>query len=289
MSDDLSQKKDEALRLFGNVGVEAKKLEDLANQAAQHARLASDIAGPVSEIFKRTPPESLTSEQWDSQIGGLKAWHSNVRSFQGAIATHVNTFVALSQAVTNTAVSGVMEAWPTIPISPSPPPPPVIVEARTSLLQVVDRFPLVGKATASLRRLGLDVRSGKNPSATLLEEARSALERPPYQDGGAVSVLVTLRECIDASITEMIRRRPKQEPVAGGWKGKVAAIGRQCARPGLPADHFDRVGQEIDKTMNDLSGAKQAAMPRPQLLEHFNRGLLALNSLLDSIDEKLLR
>jgi hypothetical protein len=51
MADDLSQKKDEALHLLGNVGPEAKNLEDLANQVAQHARFASDVAGPASEIL----------------------------------------------------------------------------------------------------------------------------------------------------------------------------------------------------------------------------------------------
>jgi hypothetical protein len=286
MTDDLSQKKDEALRLFGNIGPEAKKLEDLANQVAQYARFASDIASPVSEILNQSPPEILTSEQWDSQIGGLKAWHSSVQGLQSAV-TNINSFVALSQAVTNTAVSGVMVAWPHYPATS--PPPPVVEKARTTLFQTLERFSLIDKAAVSLRRLGPDVRSGKNSSATLLEEARSALERPVYQDGGAVSVLICLRECIDASVTEMVRRRPRQELITGGWKGKVAAIGRQCARPGLPTDHFDRVGQEIDKVMNDLSGTKQAAMPRPQLLEQFNRGLLALIALLDSIDESLLR
>jgi hypothetical protein len=286
MADDLSQKKDEALRLLGKVGPEAKKVEDLANQVTQYARFASDVAGPASEILQQVPPESLTSEQWDSQIGGLRAWHSSVQSLQGAV-TNINSFVALSQSVSNTAVSGVMVVWSHFPATS--PPPPVVEKARTTLFQTLERFPLIDKAAASLRRLGLDVRSGKNSSATLLEEARSALERPVYQDGGAVGVLICLRECIDASVTEMVRRRPKQEPITGGWKGKVASIGRQCTRPGLPNDHFDQVGQEIDKVMNDLSGTKQAAMPRSQLLEQFNRGLLALNALLDSIDESLLR
>src|SRR5438552_19116726 len=128
MADDLSQKKDEALCLFGNVGPEAKKLEDLANQVAQYARFTSDIAGPVREILKQAPPERLTSEQWDSQIGGLKAWHSSVQGLQAAV-TSINSFVALSQSATNTAVSGVMVIWPQLPVAP--PPPPVVENART--------------------------------------------------------------------------------------------------------------------------------------------------------------
>jgi len=41
--------------------------------------------------------------------------------------------------------------------------------------------------------------------------------------------------------------------------------------------------------MKELPGAKQAEMPRPQLAEQLSHGLLTLNSLLDSIDESLLR
>jgi len=286
MADDLSQKKDEALRLLADVGPEAKKLEALANQVAQYARFTSDVAGPVREILKHAPPESLTSEQWDNQIGGLNAWQSSVQGLQAAV-TNINSFVALSQAVTNTAVSGVMVVWPQLPVAP--PPPPVVEKARTTLFQTLQRFPLLDQAFASLRRLGLDMRPGKKDPVALLEEARNALERPVFQDGGAVGVLICLRECIDASITEMLRRRPKQIPVSGGWKGNVVLLGQQTGRSMLQPDHFDRVGQEIDTVLNQLSGTKQAELPRSQLMEQFNRGLLALNSLLDSIDESQLR
>jgi hypothetical protein len=286
MSADPTQDKDELLKGLEQAQCEAKRIEDAAKEALQNARLVRDTAPQLRILYQEKPVSGLPAEEWARQNQNIQSWLGAARSMS-PIVTQIATFGAVSQTVMNTAVSGVMVAWPHTPVAP--PPPPAVEKARANLFQTLDRFPLLAKALASLKRLKLDVRTGKNPSTTLLEEARSALEQPTYQDGGAVGVLVTLRECIDASITEMVRRRPKQESASGGWKGKVIAIGRQCARPGLPADHFDRVGQEIDKVMNDLSAAKQAALARPQILEEFNRGLLALNSLLDSIDELLLR
>ena len=242
---------------------------------------------PAAEIIKQAPAESLTSDQLEGQIQGLSSWYASVSGLQ-ARSTEINSFVAISEAVTNTAVSGVMLAWPRFPTGQ--PRPQSVEESKVTLFHTIERFPLVDRALAALRRLGLDSRGGsaKTPVA-LLEEARNALQRPVHEDGSAVSVLIALRECVDASITELIRRRPKQEAVSGGWKGKVASLGQQCARPLLSASHFDRVGIEIDAIMNELSGTKQAEMPRARLLELFYRGVLSLNALLDSIDESNLR
>jgi hypothetical protein len=48
--------------------------------------------------------------------------------------------------------------------------------------------------------------------------------------------------------------------------------------------NFDRLGDDAERLMDDLSGAKQAAIPREELMEFFDRGLLFLNALLNSID-----
>jgi hypothetical protein len=286
MSEDPAKEKDELLKGLEEAEREAKRIEDAAKSTLQNARLVRDTAPQFRILYQATPVSGLAPNEWARQNQSVQSWLSVAKKMPPTV-TPVSTFGAMSQAVTNTAVSGVLQAWPHWPFIP--PPSPTVGKARETLFQTLDRFPLLEKATASLRRLRLDVRPGKNSSTNLLEEARSALEQPVYQDSGPVGVLICLRECIDASITEMVRRRPKQQAIAGGWKGKVIAIGQQCAHAGLPTDHFDRIGQDIDKVMNELSGTKQAAVSRPQLLEQFNRSLLALNALLDSIDEALLR
>lgn len=63
------------------------------------------------------------------------------------------------------------------------------------------------------------------------------------------------------------------------------SIGCQCAWPALAPDRFDRRGIEIDAILNELSGTKQAKLPRARLEETFSRGVLSLIALLNSIDE----
>ena len=140
-----------------------------------------------------------------------------------------------------------------------------------------------------MQRLGLNSRGGiARLPLDLLQEARSALDRPVVGDGGPVSVLVSLRECIDAVITELVRRRPRQEKVKG-WSGKIVSVGEQCARPMLAAGHFSRLGGDAESLMDLLSEAKQADRTRSQLVESFNHGLLFLSAFMESIDESLLR
>jgi hypothetical protein len=122
----------------------------------------------------------------------------------------------------------------------------------------------------------------------LLEEARAVLEQPAFSDGGTASVLIPLRECIDSALAELLKRRPQQEP-AGTLRDKIRSLGRQCGRPGLRADHFDRLADDADALHRDLSAAKQARLSRDQVNQHFHRGLLVFNALMDGIDETHLK
>jgi len=286
MPEDPGKQKEELVRLITDAEPEARKLESLGHGLVESARFTQDMAGPLAELVKQVPPDQLPPGEWTRQIEGWRAWHEAARQLQG-IRTTVNSFGAVSQAATNTSVSGVMPVFASGPHVP--PLPPRIEVPRTKLFQTLDRYPLVGRATASMRRLGLDSRGGSaRPPLGLLQEARGALDRPVVGDGGPVSVLVSLRECIDAVITELVRRRPRQE-TAKSWDGKIVSVGGQCARPMLAAGHFSRLGVDAESLMNQLSGAKQAGMNRDQLAEFFNRGLLFLNAFMDSIDESLLR
>jgi len=169
------------------------------------------------------------------------------------------------------------------------PPTPEIQAARAQFNQVLERAPLVETARLSLRRLKLDHRGGGDRTPLeILEQAKAALDRPSLAEAESLPVLVALRECIDASIAELVRRRLEQEP-AGSIRDKLPSLGRHCARPDLDADHFDRLATDWHSLSNRLSGAKQAKLSRQQVSELFHQGLVFLNALLDSIDETRLR
>jgi hypothetical protein len=212
--------------------------------------------------------------------------------------TDVSTFGAMSQAVTNTAMSGVMTTFPLRPppltppsvSTPLPPPYPLVVQqAAEELAAIVERYPSLDKARAEIRRLGLDSRGGDSKSALqLLEEARVSLEIPVAEDGGAAGVLLAFRACINACVSELIRRRPLQEE-AKTWKTKMASLGRHCGLARLNAAHFDNLGVEVEAMNDQLSAAKDKGLSRTEIQQLFTKGLLFLVSFLTSIDETKLR
>jgi len=287
MSEDLEKEKAELIRLLEDAAPEAKQVESMGQAMVESARFVQDVAKPLAEVYREIPADQMPPGEWARQKQGWVSWHGMAAGLQGMLP-NVNSFSAMTMSSANSAISGAVMWFG--PGAHAVQPSPAAAAAMTNIYQTLERYPLVERAFTALRRLGLDSRPGRKSPLTLLEEARNALGRPVFQDGGSVPVLIGLRECIDAAVTELIRRLPEQRPhVAGGWKGKVASIGCQCARPALLRDHFDRRGIEIDAILNELSGTKQLEIPRTRLQETFNRGLLSLIALLDSIDESKLK
>jgi hypothetical protein len=135
----------------------------------------------------------------------------------------------------------------------------------------------------------LNSRGGTARSALdLLNEAQAALEYPVDKDVSPTSVSISLRESINAAITELIRGRPVQEK-AQGWNDKVLSLGRHCGHSGVPTAQFQRLGAETENLMNKLSGHKQGSVSRDAMNELFIEGINLLNALLDSIDESKLK
>jgi hypothetical protein len=286
MCEDSRMKKEELLRLIGDADAEAHRLESQAQEVVQFSRFIQDVTEPLRDIVGLAPVDALALEEWDRQVEGWRSWHETTRQLSNSI-TACSTYGALTEAVTNTTVSGVMPVFGDGLSALAP--PPAFQASKTKLFQTLERFPLFDRALASMRRLRLDWRGGNSRTPTdLLQEAKGALERPVIADGGPVSVLLPLRESIDAVLTELVRRRPTQGQVKG-WSRKIVSVGGQCAMPAMPANHFERLGTDAETLMNELSGAKQTDMSRSQLAEFFNRGLLFLNALMDSIDESRLR
>src|SRR5262245_6322193 len=235
MSDEHT-KKAELLRILTDVDPEAAKLEAMGQEMIQAARLSRDVAAPMRQILMNLPSGSFESGQLDRELASWQAWQGMASQVQTS-QTMVNTFVAAASGAINTTVSGVIFA---VPLGQHSPPP--VEAARTTLFQVLSRNNLVDQVHTSMTRLGLDTRGSTARSALeLLKEAHGALERPVVEEGGPTSVLISVRESIDAAITQLIRRRPVQEKVSG-WRGKVLSLGQHCACTSLPAGHFDRLG-----------------------------------------------
>jgi len=200
MAEEPEKDKEELIRLIEDAEPEAKKLESLGQAIVESARFARDMSKPLAQVYRQIPANQMPSGEWARQSQGWRAWHQMAGGLQG-MQNHVNSFNAMTMSSANSALSGAVMMFGTFP--PAVFPPPAVTAAMTTIYQTLERYPLVNKALAATRRLGLDARPGRKPPVTLLEEARNALSRPIFEDGGPISVLIGLRECIDASITEM--------------------------------------------------------------------------------------
>jgi hypothetical protein len=280
------KEKEEAIRQIEDAGAEAKNVESMGQAMIESARFVQDMAKPLATVFREFPTGQAPSGGWAPQIQGWSALNNMMSSFRG-MQMNVNSFSVMAMSSANTAISGsVMMFGPT---PPAVPPPPAVEAALTNIYQTLDRFPLIDKAIVSMRRLGLDRRGGDSrPALDLLNEARGAIQRPVLAEGGPVSVLIPLRECIGAAISELVRRRPQKEP-GKKWSAKLDSLGSQCGLPSLASGHFTRLGNDADTLMDQLSGAKQTDMDRVRLTALFSRGLLLLNAILESIDESKLK
>ena len=278
MSDDQA-KKAKLLHILKDVDSVAATIESLGQGMIHAARLSRDVASPMLDIITNLPTGSLEPGQLDIILASWGDWTDSANQLKGSQPA-LSSFVAVSSGTTNTAVSFVLNNFF---------PSQQVQEAKTKLFQVLDRSPLVEQVRSSMIRLGLNSRGGTSRTALdLLDEAQAALERPVVKDGGPTSVLISLRESIDAAITELIRRRPVQEK-AHGWNGKVLSLGQHCAYSGLPTAHFDRLGTETDRLMDRLSSYKQDRLHRDAMNELFMEGITLLKALLDGIDESKLK
>jgi len=273
MPEEESQKK-ELLGLLSEAPAKASLVAKLAQDLQKSAHLVGELAPAVREYVEQVPATSLTPEEWSHQIKGWRSFNE----FAGKVATSVPpsvSFSATSYAATsssNTVVfvtSGVTQT-------------PQMQNAETKIKRILHRAPLLEEARASMRRLGLDQRSvGERPALDLLEEAHASLGTGP------TPALVTLRESIWAAISQLNRRKHRQE--AGSGSDMLTSIGRQCGWSHLDGSYFECLVVDWDILVKELSGGKQKAMSGQQVGELFEKALVFANALLSGIDKTRLK
>jgi hypothetical protein len=282
MSDEEIQK-DDLDHVLADVEAEAAKLETTGKEMIQAARLARDVVAPMRDMIGHLPSRSFRFGEIARETASWRFWCQAAGQLQAALPTVTILNSATSGAI-NTTMTTVTTYFPA-----GSPIPQEVQEAKAKLFRAVDRSPQADQARSSMRRLGLDARGGTARTAlALLDDAQAALERPVMGEGSPTSVLVTLRESIIAAIAELLRRRRGQEET-GSWRAKVESLGRHCGRPGLPSAHFERLRDDTDQLLKQLSGFKQGRASREEINERFLAGVTHFNALLDSIDESKLR
>jgi hypothetical protein len=273
MPEEESQKK-ELLSLLSEAPAKASLVEKLAQDLQKSAHLVGELAPAVREYVEQVPATSLTPEEWSHQIKGWRSFNE----FAGMVATSVPPSVSFSATSYATTSSSNTVVFVTSGVTQTP----QMLSAEAKIKRILHRAPLLEEARASMRRLGLDQRSvGERPALDLLEEAHASLGTGP------TPALVTLRESIWAAISQLNRRKPKQE--AGSGSDMLTSIGRQCGWSHLDASYCERLAVDWDILVKELSGGKQKAMSGQQVGELFDKALVFANALLSGIDKTRLK
>ena len=277
-----SDKKQILFDLLRTAEEKSSEAEKVGQSLVKNARFSRDLAGCVRDVIEvLSRDDLLAAEEWDRSIA---TWEGLCRGM--TVAADQQTYVgSLTATVSGTGLtmSSVFQTMIVRPISPQP----SIAVGR--FYDTIKQDDFADEIRAGMMRLGLDRRGGDKRAATeLLEDSRAAIDSPGKGEGSPVAILIPLRECINTVITELLRRRPTQEP-ASKTSDKISSVGRQCSRSGLFPAFFAGLGEDAELFLNELSGAKQTAMTRDKLQQQFRRGLLLLKTLIESVDEAKLR
>src|SRR5271166_292729 len=105
-----AKEKEELLKGLDDAEREAKRIEAVAKDTLQNARLVSDTAPQLRILYQEMAIAALPPDEWARQNRNVQSWLDVAKSMPPTF-TEVSTFGAMSQAVTNTAMSGVMPVF----------------------------------------------------------------------------------------------------------------------------------------------------------------------------------
>ena len=247
MPEEESQKK-ELLGLLSEAPAKASLVAKLAQDLQKSAHLVGELAPAVREYVEQVPATSLTPEEWSHQIKGWRSFNE----FAGKVATSVPPSVSFSATSYAATSSSNTVVFVTSGVTQTP----QMQNAETKIKRILHRAPLLEEAHASL---------GTGPTPAL----------------------VTLRESIWAAISQLNRRKARQE--AGSGSDMLTSIGRQCGWSHLDGSYFERLAVDWDILVKELSGGKQKAMSGQQVGELFEKALVFANALLSGIDKTRLK
>lgn len=162
-------------------------------------------------------------------------------------------------------------------------------QAAIRLSRVIDNQTDKNIVYSLLGQFGLNASAvGHLGPLNLFQTAYEAFEKPVTMNMSSSTSLIPMRECINAVVTELMRRRPKQER-AGSQGDKILSICRQCKGPGITDAAMQSMADRWEVLVNELSASKNRQFSRDQWRETLSRATLFLIELLQSLDRSKMR
>ena len=279
------QPKEEVARLIRKSRRKSRDIVERASDLLQWSQYMADLSDASDKVVQYPSPSRI---DWENTIGSwqhLNEQQDNILASIGpvsiervissgsAVAYAMTDFAKPDNLIRNVSIEKREEAR----------------SAAEQLGQVIDRLANKDRVLSLLRQFGLTsaVPTKKSP-AELFEIAWAAFGKPVTQSSPVVTSLIPMRECINATIAALLRRRPKQEP-AKSRPDKIVSIGSQLARDGISPADIESLADRWTKLVDELSGSKQKDCSREEWQASLRRGTLFLMEFLQSLDPAKMR
>lgn len=250
----------------------ANELSHLLAKGQRQVTFIQDVSGPLMNAVQAHPEQVNWENLLDSAGRLTDHLQQQVSLLRGLVNSTASTFFAAGTAV----ASGTLNNWDGEDGYFHS------TEQVFTVFQGRDIFR--DQASDQLSRLSLDkTLAGKNA----VEQLDMAWDVYLGLGNSSTSSLLTLRSAIDATIAELLRRRPTQRK-AKTKQDKIVDIGLQLKEDFADVNDFHRLANDWDKLHDELSRAKSV---QTRETEHrlIIKGTLFLIELLSALNPSKLR
>lgn len=279
MNSDDEHRKQELLNALADTKQIAPKLIEKGRNLTEAGQSAIDLASNLEKLAEKPPPGFFSNPIFTNVSSGFREFNSLALQQYGTITVDERLLQVFHSTATSTAVLTSVTTFPKAETIPE----------LKSLEMLLHRTVDVTKIKESMQALGLGIKHGSTRSPLqLLQTAEEALRRPFADEGYATAVLVPLRESIQGTIEELLKKQPTTEKT-GGWTKKVTSLARQCGKIAMSSDYIERVAATTHTLINELSAAKDRNMSRERIAHLFDQGVSLLQDIASLIDSEKFR
>ena len=274
-------------------------------QAVQNRELDRKMLGFLRTVKRDA---DLPAEAWSSLKSGVRARLDAARFVKTQLVEPLIVYAGTSGANVSTSASatGIISTYLRTPNTGTFPASFAETNSPAALMWPVRQTQALETLKASLRTayahrgvlkelatlietLGVSkAHPGTRSALEHLSAAQLAFEQPPGGQTSPTGVLVELREGVHALLERLKHRLIGQDP-GRAVSERITSIGKRAGYLVFSAEHFERLGKDLEELVRGLTDAKSQTMQRDEIADVFNRVLYDLKVLLTSIDPGRLR
>jgi len=278
------EQKDRLKRLMKEGEQKGQEISEKSRKFTQFGHQWADMASAGQEVLKYVIPSQVDLQP------KIDAWQS-VNQIEDNILQRI-TSISMPTASTSSTAS----AYAMIDFAR----PDTVInfvehdkqnEARVAaqkLSAVINRQADKNHVLSLMRQYDLSrAPAGQKSPEELFQTAWAAFERPVSQGSPASTSLIPMRECINATVETLIRRRPKQEKTRRSEK--ILSIGKQIADSTISWSVIKSLQERHNSIVHDLSAGKQRDFNREDCWNLLRQATLFLRGLLETLDRSKMR